>query len=183
MKREDVSKIFENATEEQISKLLDINSADIGAAKKKLEAERDNYKTMLDTANETLKTFEGVDVTELQGKVKALQNDLKTAQEDYEGKIADMEFSSALSAAIGKSGAKSEKAVRAFLDLEALKVSKNREADIAAALDKVKSENDYLFTSNEPVKKPIAPTGTGKHTTLSGVEKAFFERNPSLKID
>ena len=42
MKREDVSKIFENATEEQISKLLDINSADIGAAKKKLEAERDN---------------------------------------------------------------------------------------------------------------------------------------------
>lgn len=26
MKREDVSKIFENATEEQISKLLDINS-------------------------------------------------------------------------------------------------------------------------------------------------------------
>ena len=27
MKREDVSKIFENATEEQISKLLDINSA------------------------------------------------------------------------------------------------------------------------------------------------------------
>lgn len=183
MKREDVSKIFENATEEQITALLNINSADIGVAKKKLEAERDNYKSQLDTATETLRAFDGVDVKELQGKVQSLQQDLVNAQKDYEDKVAEMEFSSALGEAIKTSGAKSEKAVKAFLDLEALKVSKNREADIAAAIEKVKSENDYLFTSDEPVKNPVAATGGTKHTTLSGVERAFFERNPELKTD
>ncbi|MBO5575739.1 MAG: hypothetical protein J5956_05515 [Ruminococcus sp.] len=39
MKREDVTKIFEGATEEQINELLNINSADIGNAKKKLETD------------------------------------------------------------------------------------------------------------------------------------------------
>ena len=34
MTREEVSKIFVNATEEQINALLDINSSDIGKAKK-----------------------------------------------------------------------------------------------------------------------------------------------------
>ena len=33
MKREDVTKIFEGATDEQINALLDVNSADIGKAK------------------------------------------------------------------------------------------------------------------------------------------------------
>ena len=33
MKREDVSRIFEGATEDQINRLLDINSADIGRAR------------------------------------------------------------------------------------------------------------------------------------------------------
>ena len=58
MKREDISKIFEGATEEQINQLLNINSADIGSAKKKLEAERDGYKEQLSTAQEALKKFE-----------------------------------------------------------------------------------------------------------------------------
>lgn len=47
MKREDVSKIFENATQEQINELLNLASADIGNAKKKLEAERDNLSFCL----------------------------------------------------------------------------------------------------------------------------------------
>ena len=34
MKREDISRIFEGATEEQINEILNINSTDIGNAKK-----------------------------------------------------------------------------------------------------------------------------------------------------
>lgn len=40
MKREDITKIFEGATDEQVSAVLNINSADIGKVKSKLEAER-----------------------------------------------------------------------------------------------------------------------------------------------
>ena len=68
MKREDVSKIFEGATDEQINAILNINSADIGKAKTKAEGERDNYKSQLETATEQLKAFEGVDVNDLQSR-------------------------------------------------------------------------------------------------------------------
>ena len=57
--------------------------------------------------------------------------------------------------AIKESKAKNAKAVRALLDIEAIKASKNQAADIAAALEKVKEENDYLFTSDEPIDNPI----------------------------
>lgn len=48
MKREDVSKIFSDATSEQIDKILDLNSADIGKAKKGY----DDLKAELETANQ-----------------------------------------------------------------------------------------------------------------------------------
>lgn len=51
MKREDISKQFPDATEEQISNLLDINSKDIGKAK----GEVTKMQSDLDAANEALK--------------------------------------------------------------------------------------------------------------------------------
>lgn len=110
MKREDVTKIFEGATEEQVNALLNIHSADIGNAKKALEAERDSLKEQLKTAQDSLKGFEGVDVKDLQAKVTALTADLVAKQKEHEAKIADMEFSSALDAAISGSKAKNAKA-------------------------------------------------------------------------
>ena len=46
-----------------------------------------------------------------------------------------------------------------MLDIDALKESKNQEADIKAMLETCKEENDYLFGSDEPIKNPVAPTG------------------------
>lgn len=114
MKREDVSKIFENATEEQINRLLDLASADIGNAKRKLEAERDNYKSQLETAQNALKEFEGVDVKELQGKIENLNSSLEEKESEYQAKISDMEFSNKLDGLLSKSGAKNAKAVFVF---------------------------------------------------------------------
>ena len=155
MKREDIAKIFERATYEQINAVLDINSKDIGNAKKKLEIERDKYKDQLETAQNSLKEFEGVDVNELQSKIKTLTSDLETKDTEYQQKIADMEFNSVLDGAISKSGAKNAKAVKALLDLDTLKTSKNQAEDIAKALDEIKKDNDYMFTSDEPFQNPI----------------------------
>ena len=74
MKREDIAKIFEGATDEQISAVLDINSADIGKVKGKLESERDTYKSQLETATAQLKGFEGVNVEELNANKKSAIN-------------------------------------------------------------------------------------------------------------
>lgn len=78
----------------------------------KVRAARDNYKTQLDTAQETLKSFEGVDVNELQGKISTLQNDLAAQKTAFEQQISDMEFNSMLEDAIGKAGARSVKPAR-----------------------------------------------------------------------
>lgn len=181
MKREDIAKIFEGATEEQINAVLDINSKDIGSAKKKLEIERDKYKDQLETAQNSLKEFEGVDVNELQSKIKTLTSDLETKDTEYQQKIADMEFNSVLDGAISKSGAKNTKAVKALLDLESLKTSKNQADDITKALDEIKKDNDYMFTSDEPFKNPVRETNK-PNTSLSGVEAAFMAKNPNIKI-
>lgn len=50
MKREDVTKVFANATSEQIDSILNINSADIGKAKK----DYDTIKAELDTAKQQI---------------------------------------------------------------------------------------------------------------------------------
>ena len=127
----------------------------------KLRTARDNYKTRLDTATEQLKAFEGVNVDDLQGKITTLNQQLADQKADFEKQLADRDFDDMLNGAISGSKAKNVKAVRALLDLEAIKASKNQAADIEAALKKVKEENDYLFTSDEPIDNPGFTGETG----------------------
>lgn len=158
MKRDDITRIFEGATEEQISAVLDINSADIGKAKKNLETERDGLRTQLKDVQDALKEFEGVDVKELQGKVKTLQDDLTAKEADYKNKLSEIEFDNVLNAAISESGAKDVSIVRNALDIKALRESNNRSEDIKAALAKAKTDYDYLFNSAEPFENPVSKT-------------------------
>ena len=81
MKREDVAKIFEGATDEQINSILDINSADIGKAK----GDYDALKTKLGEAKETIQTLtaeaetlknSGADAEEWKTKFETLRNDI-----------------------------------------------------------------------------------------------------------
>ena len=135
--------------------------------KARLEAERDNYKEQLETAQNALKEFDGIDVKELQGKIETLNSDLKNKETEYQSKIADMEFSAVLDSAISSSKARNAKAVKALLDIEALKNSKNQSEDIKTAIEAIKTDNDYLFESNEPISKPVAHTGTGNLSSIS----------------
>lgn len=82
MKREDIAKIFEGATDEQISKLLDINSADIGKAKgaaSKVQEDLDAANAALAKAQETIKTLEA-NKGDLE-KVQKELDDYKAAEE------------------------------------------------------------------------------------------------------
>lgn len=153
----------------------------------KLEVERDNYKESLQTAQNTLKTFEGVDVKDLQSKVATLTADLQNRENEYKNKIADMEFNSLLDGEISKAGARNSKAAKALLDLENLKNSKNQSEDIKSALEKIKGENPFLFGSDEPINNPVAPTGTNGKSEISKEEFAkmgylqrleFKQKNP-----
>lgn len=157
-------------TEEQVAAVMKENGKDILVEQKKTEAaelKRDNYKGQLDTAQSTLKEFEGIDVKEIQAKVSELETTLATKETDYQTKVKDMEFTALLNGELSKVGAKSTKAVAALLDMDALKSSKNQKEDIAKAVETLKTDNDYMFASKEPIKNPVKPTTGGKVTELS----------------
>ena len=127
----------------------------------KLRTARDSYKTQLDNATKKLDGFKDVNVEDLKGQIATLTGDLASQKAAFEKQIADRDFDDLLNGAISGSKAKNVKAVRALLDLEAIKASKNQSADIEAALKKVKEENDYLFESDEPIDNPSFTGETG----------------------
>lgn len=83
MKREDIKKIFPDATEEQLKGLLDINTADIGKAKGELETVRAD----LEKANGTLKEYETT-IADMKKSAEG-NEDFKKKFEDLEQRIAD----------------------------------------------------------------------------------------------
>ena len=83
MKREDIKKIFPDATEEQLKGLLDINTADIGKAKGELEA----VKADLEKANGTLKEYETT-IADMKKSAEGTE-DFKKKFEELEQRIAD----------------------------------------------------------------------------------------------
>jgi hypothetical protein len=120
---------------------------------------RDEYKTSLDTVNEQLKAFEGVDVNDLKGQITKLQGDLKAKDDEYAAKEAERAFDNTLAEAIKTAGGRNAKAVRALLDIDALKASKNQGEDIKTALEAAKKSDAYLFGSEEPFANPVGGSG------------------------
>lgn len=159
---------------EIIDEIMAENGRDIEAAKKPF-ADYDSIKEQLQTAKDGLKAFEGVDVAQLQSKVTELQGKLDAKDTEWNGKLADMAFNNALEAAI--TGAK---AIRALLDVDTLKGSKNQEADIKAALEGLKKDSGYLFDDGQIPPPYAGGTGTNKQqpngepSSLAGALRAKY---------
>ncbi|MEG0979093.1 MAG: phage scaffolding protein [Oscillospiraceae bacterium] len=126
---------------ELVDKILDEAGKDVESHKEEVS----DLKTQLKTAQDTLKSFDGVDVGELKGKITELTNSLATKDTEYQQKMADIEFNKTVDLSIAAFGARNAKTVKALLDVDTLKDSKNQESDIRTALEAVKKENDYLF--------------------------------------
>lgn len=110
-------------------------------------AERDGYKSQLDTAQAALESMKGIDVNGLQTQITDLTNKLKGKDSEIEKIKADYAFDASLKEAIRAASGRSDKAIMALLDLDTLKASRNQTGDINAALEALKKDNDYLFQS------------------------------------
>lgn len=134
-------------TQEQIDFVFTEHGKEINAIKD----ERDKIKDQLNEAQKTLKSFEGVDVSELQSKITELTDEIATNKANFEKQISDRDFNDLVKAIAGEYKARDVKAVMPFLDVETLKASKNQDKDIKAAFDVVKKEQSYLFESDKRV--------------------------------
>lgn len=115
MKTEDLQ--AKGLSQEQIDFVMAENGKDVNAIK----AERDGYKTQLDTAQASLKAMEGVDAAGLQTKVTELTDQLQGKDDEIEKIKADYAFDASLKEAIRKASGRNEKAIMALLDVETLK--------------------------------------------------------------
>lgn len=172
-------------TPEIIDAIMAENGRDIEAAKKPF-ADYEHIKEQLKTAQDGLKAFEGVDVAKLQGEITTLQGKLTDKDKEWQGKLDAMAFDGKVKDAITAFKGKNAKAIAALLDMDALKASKNQDADLKAALEALQKDSGYLFEEEGAPPPYAAGTGTngrGPGKPLDGVSAAFAALNPGLKIE
>lgn len=117
-----------------------------------------------------------------QDAAKKAQDELKAANE----RAAAKEFDDLLDGVLRDKGARSLKAARAHLDVDALKASKNRKADAEAAVKALMEAQDtsFLFGAQPTGQKANVGASVGTAPSASdGVEAAFARMNPGLKLD
>lgn len=143
---------------------LEVTAEQLAAIDKSV---KENYKTVsdydkqkekLDAAEEKVKTltasmekFKDVDPAAMEKTIEDLKKELETKDSEYASKIADRDFEDVLKEAISSAKGKNAKAIRALLDLDALKASKNQKDDVAAAVKKLTEAEDssFLFAKDD----------------------------------
>ena len=168
-------------SKEIIDAILAENGRDIEAAKKPF-ADYDTIKSQLGEAQKTIKGFQdsGAGIESVRKSAKEWEDKYNAAVSESNQKIADMAFDHALEAAITGANGRNAKAIRALLDVDTLKSSKNQEADIKAALEAVQKDNGYLFDDGSTPPPYAGGTGThkqqpnGEPSSLAGALRAKY---------
>lgn len=157
----------------------------------KIEADRDTWKERAETAEETLKKFDGIDPEEIQNEIAIWKKKADDAEKDLADKLAQRDFEDALKESIAEAKGKNDKAIRALLDTDTLLKSKNQKEDIKKAIDALREAEDssFLFVDEEQQKLEAGKakfTGSlnqasGKKITPAELMKMKNE-NPDLDI-
>ena len=161
MKREDVKNKIPGITDEQLDWLMQENGADITREKSAANALQ---------AQDGLKAF-GAHKPE---DFAAAQQLIAQLQQQMQAQADGFAFDHALDTAIlGKQG-RSVKAVRALLDVDALKGSKDLTADIAQALEAAAKANPWAFGEVQPAGYPAVKDGGEGGKTPTGSAREQF---------
>jgi len=129
---------------------------EVAEAKKKLEAdiqERDNQL-------EQLKNAAG-NSEELKAQIEQLQAENQKAAEEWQAKMAQMQLDFAIEKALAAAKAKNQKAVKALLDLEKVKLDGEQILGLDDQLKAIKESDPYLFGDPGKVGSGTNPPGAG----------------------
>lgn len=143
-------------------------------------------ETQLTEANKTIAGYKEMDIDAIRQSAADWQAKAEQAQKDADARVAAVQFDAKLDGAISKAHGRNAKAIKALLDMDALRGSKDQDKDIGAALDALQKDSGYLFEPAETPPPYAAGTGSGTvsraEKTADGVETAFAALNPKLKF-
>nr|DAI53512.1 MAG TPA: minor structural protein [Caudoviricetes sp.] len=122
--------------------------ADYNKQKEKLDASDEKVKTL--TAS--LDKFKDVDPTALTQTIEDLKGQLSQKDAEFAQRLADRDFDDLINVNINNLKGKNAKAIKALLDVDTLKQSKNQAEDIKTALEALQKADDsaFLFETVQP---------------------------------
>ena len=134
---------------------------DYDKQKDKLTAAEDKVKTL----TESLDKFKDVDADKLNKEISDLKDQLKEKDSKYAAQIADRDFDDIVKDAITEAHGRNVKAIRALLDVDTLKTSKNQKEDVAKAIKDLSEAEDSKMLFGEEQPEPLGKIGAiGKVT-------------------
>lgn len=196
-------------TKEQIDKILDENSQDIGKAKGDFEKVQGDLATAnqeiaalknqvadRDTQLETLKNSTG-DVEAMKQQIKALQDDNKAKDASHAAEIKQLKIDAAVTTALTGAKAKNAIAVKALLkDLDKAELGEDGTIKgLAEQIEALQKSDAYLFditTTKKPQVKGAKPGESGNEDGDHKVDTskmtyselaAYMAEYPDAKID
>ena len=150
----------------------------------KAETERDNWKSKAETAEETLKKFDGVDLETMQTELNNWKQKAETAAKDYEQKIYERDFSDALKTELESvkfSSDAAKRAVMAEIKESGLKLKDGKILGLSDLIGQIKEKDALAFVDEkqEQARQQAArftvpgtgrSTGSGGGTTIADIK-------------
>lgn len=183
MKTEDL--IALGLTQEIADKVFALHGKDIEAHKASvttLQTELDTAKAQLTEAGITIESFKAMKPDELKAAADDYKAKFEQATTEAAKQLASLKFDHALESALAGAKAKNPKAVQALLSKDALKFN---EADgsiigLNEQLEKIKSENDYLFADSTPAPKIV--TGARSQSIIGDPQMDAMRKAAGLPL-
>ncbi len=155
-----------------------------------VEQDRNNYKSLLETAQMALKKFEGVNVEDLQGEITKLKEDIGKKETEFNEKVAQMEYDGALNKYFETFKFTSDLAKRAAMDEFRKKELKLENGAFLGGDDfmkQLKEANPTAFEAEDDgtkppiIVKPTKPRKPGEKMTLAEA-MAYKNAHPEADI-
>ena len=190
MKTEDLQ--AQGLNEDQIKYVFAENGKDIAAEKKRAdtaEKDRDSWKNRAETAENTLKGFEGKDFDAIQKDRDEWKQKAETAEADYKQQIYDRDFSDALSTAMESykfSSDYAKTAVMAEIKSAGLKLLDGKIIGINDMIESIKAKDASAFVTESQEEKAKFTTPPGqkpKEGTKYTPEQLMKMKNENPGLD
>lgn len=140
-----------------------------------LEKSVKDTEETLKTTQEKLKEFEGVDTKALNDEIEKLKQTITDNESSYKAKIEERDFNDLIEKAIAGRKGVNAVAIKALLNIDELKTSKNQQKDLETQLDELANAENSKMLFGEPEPKKV---GTG--STAGEVRKGGQGEEESL---
>lgn len=181
MKREDLKKL--ELSDEVIDKLMTLHGSDIESHKATIAAltgERDTFKAQAEEATKQIEGFKGMDIEGVKKAASDWEARAKQIEADAAANLSKIKFDHALESALAGAKAKNVKAVSALLDPAGLKLNDDGSIiGLNEQLTKIKTENDFLFDSDNP--PPRIVSGGNNQSVMTDAITAGIRQGAGLK--